>query len=154
LKKRMICLFLLVMTTMPVVAQTSAVSIQLQDYRHPDALVYIAIYAATAKANWGDTPVKLLQTSLTTGDEMSFNADLPPGLYALRAFIDLDGDGELDTGAHGKPVEPFAFSRAAGAAKSLRFNAAVVDVGARNAVVLRFLHPKPAATAGAPAPRQ
>ncbi|MGF1544110.1 MAG: DUF2141 domain-containing protein [Parvularculaceae bacterium] len=36
--------------------------------------------------------------------------DLEPGAYAIRAFHDLDGDGELDTNLTGAPTEPFAFS--------------------------------------------
>lgn len=98
--------------------------------------------------------MKLLQFPLADGNEMTMDAELPPGRYALRAFIDLNGNGELDTGALGKPVEPFAFSRAAGAANSLRFKAAVVEVSAGDSLVLRFLHPKPAAKPAAPAPQQ
>jgi uncharacterized protein (DUF2141 family) len=36
--------------------------------------------------------------------------DLPPGTYAVRAYHDLDGDGEIDTGALGRPTEPHGYS--------------------------------------------
>lgn len=86
--------------------------------------------------------MKLLQAPLVAGDDMQLDADLPPGRYAMRAFVDLNGNGELDVGAFGKPKEPFAFSRITGAADSLRFKAAAVDVGDKSELVLRFLHPK------------
>jgi len=38
---------------------------------------------------------------------------LPPGDYAVTAYHDLDGDGELDKGAFGIPSEPYGFSNGA-----------------------------------------
>lgn len=38
---------------------------------------------------------------------------LPPGNYAVTAYHDLDGDGELDKGAFGIPSEPYGFSNGA-----------------------------------------
>lgn len=36
--------------------------------------------------------------------------DLPAGDYAVKAFHDVDGDGEMDLNPFGIPVEPYAFS--------------------------------------------
>lgn len=36
--------------------------------------------------------------------------DLKPGVYALRIFQDLNGNGKLDTGWMGIPTEPYGFS--------------------------------------------
>ncbi len=36
--------------------------------------------------------------------------DLPAGDYAVKAFHDVDGDGEMDLNPFGIPTEPFAFS--------------------------------------------
>lgn len=36
--------------------------------------------------------------------------DLPAGDYAVKAFHDVDGDGEMDRNPFGIPTEPFAFS--------------------------------------------
>ena len=35
---------------------------------------------------------------------------LKPGLYAIRAFHDLNGDGKLNANPFGMPTEPYAFS--------------------------------------------
>ena len=39
--------------------------------------------------------------------------DLPPGRYAVAAFHDEDGDGDMDRGLFGIPREPYGFSRGA-----------------------------------------
>ncbi|NHK28404.1 DUF2141 domain-containing protein [Parvularcula flava] len=36
--------------------------------------------------------------------------DLPPGTYAIKAFHDVNGNGELDTNLVGIPTEPYGFS--------------------------------------------
>lgn len=36
--------------------------------------------------------------------------DLPPGTYAIKAFHDANGNGELDTNLIGIPTEPYGFS--------------------------------------------
>lgn len=43
----------------------------------------------------------------------SIDLDLPelaPGVYALSAFHDLNGNGKLDTNIFGIPTEPYCFS--------------------------------------------
>ena len=143
MKKWLFPLFLsCTLATLPILAQAARLDLLLQDYRHPGASAYIAIYAANDRGSWRDEPFQLLQTPLAEGDNMLLAAELPPGRYAVRAFVDLNGNGELDTGVLGKPTEPFAFSRSAGAADSLRFKAAVVEVGDAGELTLRFLHPK------------
>ena len=43
------------------------------------------------------------------GRGMAVFDELPHGRYAVVAFVDLDGDGELDRGAFGLPLEPIAY---------------------------------------------
>ena len=139
----MFSLFLFsVIAIAPLVSKAASLTIHLQEYRHPGSIAYIAVYAVNDGASWGDEPTKLILSPPLAGDEMKLEAELPAGRYALRAFVDINGNGELDTGAFGKPKEPFAFSRITGAADSLRFKAAAVDVGDKGELVLRFLHPE------------
>ncbi len=56
--------------------------------------------------------------------------DLPPGDYAVAAFHDADGDGELATNLLGMPTEGYGFSNGArGFMGPPRFDAATVTVG-------------------------
>jgi uncharacterized protein (DUF2141 family) len=36
--------------------------------------------------------------------------ELPPGRYAIKVFFDANGNGKLDKGFLGRPVEPYGFS--------------------------------------------
>ena len=38
-------------------------------------------------------------------------ADLPPGVYAVSAFADINGNTKLDRNFFGIPTEPYGFSR-------------------------------------------
>jgi uncharacterized protein (DUF2141 family) len=38
-------------------------------------------------------------------------ADVPPGVYAIQVFQDLNGNGKMDFNWAGLPVEPYGFSR-------------------------------------------
>jgi len=51
-----------------------------------------------------------VSVAATAGTVSATINNLQPGRYALKAFHDLDGDGQLDFGALGIPREPFAFS--------------------------------------------
>lgn len=81
----------------------------LEDIRSPGVNVYVAVYSAQA-SGWDSEP--LLQLRETLPDTQSATVALPltPGAYAIRAFVDLDGNGELATNERGRPEEPFAIS--------------------------------------------
>lgn len=51
------------------------------------------------------------QMGEATGDRVTLRfAGLKPGTYAIKAFHDLNGDGQLNMNPFGMPTEPFAFS--------------------------------------------
>ena len=62
--------------------------------------------------------------------------DLPPGDYAVAAFHDADGDGELGTNILGIPIEGYGFSNdARGFMGPPSFDAAAITVGADDGVL-------------------
>lgn len=65
-----------------------------------------------------------------TGDIRFFFEALPPGDYAVAAFHDADGDGQLDANLVGMPTECYGFSNdARGFMGPPTFDAARVSVG-------------------------
>ncbi len=56
------------------------------------------------------TPVRQAKIIMGRHAQAAIFADLPPGLYAMKAFHDVDGDGRMNTNPFGVPTEPFAFS--------------------------------------------
>lgn len=55
--------------------------------------------------------------------------NLPPGRYAIAAYHDADGDGELDKFPPGIPTEPYGFSNEVGRIGIPSFEKALVEVG-------------------------
>ena len=68
----------------------------------------ISLYDAEA-AYSGGAPVasKALPAS---GPVVAVFENLPAGDYAVKAFHDVNGDGEMNANPFGMPTEPFAFS--------------------------------------------
>lgn len=74
----------------------------------------------------------------TPTEEVVFE-DVPPGRYAVAAYQDVNGDGELDKVPPGIPTEPYAFSNDVGRLAPPSFERALVEVGeGRTMVVVRL----------------
>ena len=71
--------------------------------------VMVSLYdSETAYA--GGTPVRRAQVDVAGGARTAVFADLPPGIYAMKAFHDVNGDGKMNANPFGIPIEPVAFS--------------------------------------------
>lgn len=55
-------------------------------------------------------------------------SDVTPGIYAVAAFEDLNGNGVLDRSQNGLPLEPYGFSNNVGRRSTPRFEQAAVRV--------------------------
>jgi uncharacterized protein (DUF2141 family) len=65
--------------------------------------------------------------------------NVAPGRYAVAAYHDADGDGELDRIPPGIPTEPYGFSNEVGRIGIPSFQKALVEVGeGRTTVVVRL----------------
>ncbi len=71
--------------------------------------VMVALFDAEA-AYAGGAPVRQARVDIAAGEREAVFEGLPAGDYAVRAFHDVNGDGELNTNPFGLPIEPFAFS--------------------------------------------
>ncbi|MGB4075389.1 DUF2141 domain-containing protein [Pseudomonas sp.] len=67
--------------------------------------LHLALVAA-AGSTWPEPPLRLLQGE---GNLLRLSA-LPPGRYAIQLFQDSNGNGRLDHGRRGIPLEPVGFS--------------------------------------------
>lgn len=79
------------------------------DNASPTLPIYIAIYPASAK-DWDSEPTLRLHEVLPETQTAEIALDLPPGEYAIRAFVDHDNNGALNLNHRGHPAEPYASS--------------------------------------------
>lgn len=121
------------------------VTVIVQNNRSPGAILYLAVYAADSEeANWQQEHHQALKLVLPPEEEARVELELADGRYAMRAFADVNGNGELDTQRFNRPAEPFAISMAPGRDKpSMRFGSAVVGIDEANQTVrLKLIYPE------------
>jgi len=70
--------------------------------------LYLELYDA-AQPDWG-TPLRREHLAVERGSAQWRIEALPPGEYAVRVFLDQNGNGTLDRSRKGLPREPFGFS--------------------------------------------
>jgi len=72
--------------------------------------VMVALYDSAAAFDARSArPVAATAVS-ASGRVVATFENLPAGDYAVKAFHDLNGDGEMNTNPFGMPIEPYAFS--------------------------------------------
>ena len=70
--------------------------------------VMVALFSSQAAYD-GGAPVAQAAVSASGAVVARFET-LPAGDYAMRAFHDVNGNGQMDTNPFGMPTEPYAFS--------------------------------------------
>ena len=90
-------------------AETSVVEITF-DVGAEDGVIMAALFDSEAAYDGGGAPVRAAMINVAGGDRVARFEGLPPGDYALRAFHDVNGDGQMNANPFGMPTEPFAFS--------------------------------------------
>ena len=78
-------------------------------------LVMIALYDSASAFNGegqnADANRAVARTAISAQGRVIATFDnLPAGDYAVKAFHDVNGDGEMNTNPFGMPIEPYAFS--------------------------------------------
>lgn len=72
----------------------------------------VALYRDAASFDDGGEPYRARFLPVE-GADAAWTLSLPAGSYAVKAYQDLDADGELDRGDFGVPSEPYGFSSGA-----------------------------------------
>ena len=121
----------------PSVAQDLMLSLST---REAGGRIAIAVYRDADSFRRNENPVVSRMVARTGPVTTVTLSDLPPGRYAVAAFHDTDGNGELTLWPFGLPKEAYGFSRnARGRFGPPSFAAAAFDLpasGARQAIRL------------------
>jgi uncharacterized protein (DUF2141 family) len=70
----------------------------------------LALFDDRKRFEAGDAPIRKTTLPLAGGACAWRIDDLPAGDYALKAYLDTNGNGQLDKGRLGVPTEPYGFS--------------------------------------------
>ena len=73
--------------------------------------VAFALFADKRAFDKKGEPLRKAFVDIADGRAVWSLADLPAGMYAVKAFHDANGNGELDKGTFGIPTEAYGFSR-------------------------------------------
>ena len=76
----------------------------------PQGQIMVAVFNSEANYGGEGQPAQVAMLDVSAGQTSITFDGLPDGDYAVRAFHDLNGDGEMNTNPFGMPTEPFAFS--------------------------------------------
>ena len=72
--------------------------------------LHLEIYDALHQERWGE-PLRRERFAVEAGKPAEWRVvGLPEGEYAVRVFLDQNGNGTLDRSRKGLPTEPFGFS--------------------------------------------
>lgn len=100
----------LALTAAPAFAQDASDITFTFQVGQPTGSVMVALFDSQAAYDGEGGPVRVARLEVSGETVQAVFEGLPAGDYAMKAFHDVDGDGEMDANPFGMPTEPFAFS--------------------------------------------
>lgn len=92
-------------------ASTSAdLTVQFVGIETQTGQILMSMFDNAAAHDGNGAPVRVAMAPIKEGMATARFEGLPPGDYAIKAFHDVDGNGQMATNPFGLPLEPFAFS--------------------------------------------
>jgi uncharacterized protein (DUF2141 family) len=109
--KALIAAAALALIAAPAAAQEAATDITFTfTVGQPTGQIMVALYDSAAAYGGSGAPVRVARVEVSGAIVQAAFEGLPAGDYAMKAFHDVDGDGQMATNPFGMPTEPYAFS--------------------------------------------
>jgi uncharacterized protein (DUF2141 family) len=89
----------------------SMVVIHIQDVSPKGGVLRLGLYDEARYPDDDATPVASADVKAEMGDTVVTLTNVPPGVYAIETFQDINSNNKMDTSWFGFPQEPFGFSR-------------------------------------------
>jgi uncharacterized protein (DUF2141 family) len=119
-----------VLTSITAIAQTTTVTIQVNNVQVGKGSIVLNIYDKEASF-FKTTYVSKTQTAVNSS--LKFSLEIPNGRYAISIFQDIDNNGKLNQGWFDIPIEPVGFGNNFKPSFSQpRFNDCAVNVSDKN----------------------
>ncbi len=138
---RLLPLLLTLLTSVTMAGERQEWRLIISDNALPEKTLYLAVYEAAA-GGWDGEPLLRLKQALPDFEAFARPLALPPGRYAVRAFVDLDNNGELTLNEHKRPAEPYANSQGDNQRPSPLFERSLITLdGNQPELELRLRYP-------------
>ena len=113
-------------------AHSASVTVRVSDVESSDGQVYVGLCdRGFEEALCVDGAFKPARPGT-----MTFTFDnVPPGMYAIAAYHDVNGNGRMDTGTFSLPIEPYGFSNDVGRIAPPNFKNATFPVSSPGVAV-------------------
>lgn len=89
---------------------TASLEVRFEGIEVPSGQVMLALFDSESAYGEDEEPVRAATVRVESDQAIAQFTGLAPGSYAVKAFHDIDGDGQMATNPFGLPLEPFAFS--------------------------------------------
>jgi uncharacterized protein (DUF2141 family) len=107
----------------------ATVVIHVQNVSPKGGTLRLGLYDEASYPNDDATPLASADVKAELGGNVVTLTNVPPGVYAIETFQDVNSNNKMDTSWFGFPLEPFGFSRDAQPHLSKpRFSAVKFDV--------------------------
>jgi uncharacterized protein (DUF2141 family) len=98
-------------------AQTSAtaplgnLTVRIENVLPSGGILRLGVYDQGSYPDDNSTPIASANVAANAGETTITLHNIPPGIYAIEAFQDVNANNQMDTSWLGLPLEPFGFSR-------------------------------------------
>jgi len=84
-------------------------TIRVENVLPSGGILRLGVYDRGRYPDDNSTPIASANVAAISGETTVILRNLPPGLYAIEAFQDVNANGQMDTSWLGLPQEPFGF---------------------------------------------
>ena len=92
-------------------AASANLTIRVENVLPEGGVLRLGLYDAARYPDDNSKPVASADVPATPGETVIVLHALPPGVYAIQTFQDVNANDKMDTSWLGLPLEPFGFSR-------------------------------------------
>jgi uncharacterized protein (DUF2141 family) len=90
---------------------TANLTIRVEDVLPAGGVLRLGVYDEASYPDDNSRPVASADVAAVPGETIVTLRAIPPGVYAIEAFQDVNANGRMDTSWIGLPLEPFGFSQ-------------------------------------------
>jgi uncharacterized protein (DUF2141 family) len=86
-------------------------TIRIENVLPSGGILRLGVYDQAGYPDDNSTPIAFANVTAVSGETTVVLPNIPPGIYAIEAYQDVNSNNQMDTSWLGLPLEPFGFSR-------------------------------------------